>query len=435
MRTATLAGRSTEIWNKLGPGLVYAGAAVGVSHLVQSTRAGAQFGFALVWAVVLANVIKYPFFEFSTRHVSATGHSILYGYRLLGKWALYIFNALTIVSMFTIQAAVTVVTAGLAEEFTGFGWGTNFWCAVLLVLCLTILVWGKYAVLDNLVKFIVLLLSITTLIAVGVAFRAGHVATGVSFDFSSSANLFFLAALMGWMPAPMDVAVWSSVWGEEKNIVVGRRRKLRESSTDFQVGYWGTTLLAVAFLSLGALVMYGKNKSFSPSAVQFASQLVGMFTDMLGAWSYPLIATAALSTMLSTTITCLDAFPRVLIRSFGLLRVDITEDQSELRLSANNARNVETKQYFFWALIVSIGSLLLLTLFVENMKMMVDFATTLAFVTAPVIAYLNYRVMHLDNIKKQFLPPTWLRLYAVVGLMLLSAFSVGYLWIRYISEP
>jgi len=33
-----------KIIKKLGPGLLFAGAAIGVSHLVQSTRAGADFG-------------------------------------------------------------------------------------------------------------------------------------------------------------------------------------------------------------------------------------------------------------------------------------------------------------------------------------------------------------------------------------------------------
>ena len=33
------------MFKSLGPGLLFAGAAVGVSHLVQSTRAGADFGF------------------------------------------------------------------------------------------------------------------------------------------------------------------------------------------------------------------------------------------------------------------------------------------------------------------------------------------------------------------------------------------------------
>ena len=48
---------------KLGPGLLFAGAAIGVSHLVQSTRAGADFGFGLLWALVISIILKYPFFN------------------------------------------------------------------------------------------------------------------------------------------------------------------------------------------------------------------------------------------------------------------------------------------------------------------------------------------------------------------------------------
>ena len=47
-----------NFFKKLGPGLLFAGAAIGVSHLVQSTRAGADFGFSLIWALILANFIK-----------------------------------------------------------------------------------------------------------------------------------------------------------------------------------------------------------------------------------------------------------------------------------------------------------------------------------------------------------------------------------------
>ncbi len=75
----------------VGPGLLYAGAAVGVSHLVQSTRAGAGYGFQLVWVVVLANILKYPFFEIAPRSIALTGKTLLQGYRELGSWALVLF--------------------------------------------------------------------------------------------------------------------------------------------------------------------------------------------------------------------------------------------------------------------------------------------------------------------------------------------------------
>ena len=61
----------SPIWQSrlkaMGPGLLWAGAAVGVSHLVQSTRAGANFGFAMLWVVIVANLFKYTAFEFGPR--------------------------------------------------------------------------------------------------------------------------------------------------------------------------------------------------------------------------------------------------------------------------------------------------------------------------------------------------------------------------------
>ena len=56
----------------LGPGLIFAGAAIGVSHLVQSTRAGADFGMGLIWALLLVNIFKYPFFQYKlgTNHTA-----------------------------------------------------------------------------------------------------------------------------------------------------------------------------------------------------------------------------------------------------------------------------------------------------------------------------------------------------------------------------
>ena len=104
---------------KLGPGLLFAGAAIGVSHLVQSTRAGADFGLGLLWALLLVNFFKYPFFQFGPRYALATGESLLTGYAKLGKVVIVTYFVLTLATMFTIQTAVTIVTAGLAVEIFG----------------------------------------------------------------------------------------------------------------------------------------------------------------------------------------------------------------------------------------------------------------------------------------------------------------------------
>ena len=134
---------------KLGPGLLFAGAAIGVSHLVQSTRAGADFGLGLLWALLLVNFFKYPFFQFGPRYALATGESLLSGYAKLGRGVIVTYFILSILTMFTIQTAVTIVTAGLAVELFGISSNIVYWGVVITLLCATLLSFGRYGLLDR----------------------------------------------------------------------------------------------------------------------------------------------------------------------------------------------------------------------------------------------------------------------------------------------
>ena len=137
-------GKFGDIIKNLGPGLLFAGAAIGVSHLVQSTRAGADFGFGLLWALLLVNLFKYPFFQFGPRYAAATGESLIDGYKRLGTWVLILYYVLTFLTMFTIQAAVTIVTAGLAQNLFGLTSNLTIWSLVITIISLVILLLGKY---------------------------------------------------------------------------------------------------------------------------------------------------------------------------------------------------------------------------------------------------------------------------------------------------
>ncbi|MDP6582924.1 MAG: hypothetical protein QF681_19940, partial [Vicinamibacterales bacterium] len=70
----------SRFWTAFGPGLLWAAAAIGLSHLVQSTRAGALAGFGLSGVILLAVILKYPFFEYGPRYAAATGSSLVEGY-------------------------------------------------------------------------------------------------------------------------------------------------------------------------------------------------------------------------------------------------------------------------------------------------------------------------------------------------------------------
>ena len=155
----------------LGPGILFASTCIGVSHLVQSTRAGAMAGFGLVWAVIAANAAKYPFFEFGSRYASLTGESLIEGYRSLGKGASWMYLALSLATCFFVAAAVGLVTAAFLDHLLGIsawnGQPSTPAVAVVLFLASTLLLlWGKFDTLDKLIKVLASLLVMSTVVAV-----------------------------------------------------------------------------------------------------------------------------------------------------------------------------------------------------------------------------------------------------------------------------
>ncbi|KGL63685.1 Nramp family divalent metal transporter [Polaribacter sp. Hel1_85] len=395
----------------LGPGLLFAGAAIGVSHLVQSTRAGAEFGFGLIWALLLVHLFKYPFFQFGPRYAAATGETLLDGYRKLGKGVLIAYYILNFGTMFTIQAAVTIVTAGLASQLFGFTNDLVLWSTILMFISVIFLVVGKYKLLDNLMKYIIIILTISTIIAVCVALFS----TKDTFDVtqiipSGAVELTFLIAFLGWMPAPLDVSIWHSIWSVEKDKTTVIKTKRKDAIFDFNVGYIGTLCLGICFLLLGAFVMYKSGESFSNKGDVFASQLINLYTENLGNFSHIFIAIASFTTMFSTTITTMDASPRAMNRTTKLL---INKD---LKFG-----------YWFWIIFLFTGTFLILKYFMDNMGLLVKIATILSFLTAPFYAILNFKLITGRYTPKKHQPGIYLRILSIVGIIFLIGFSIWFL--------
>ena len=408
----------------LGPGLLYAGAAVGVSHLVQSTRAGASYGFDLVWILILANILKYPFFEFGPRYAIATRNSLITGYKKIGKWAIIAFAILTLATMFTIQAAVTIVTAGIITNVFGLTINPLNLSGIILLASMLILIIGRYAILDKLMKFIIIILAVSTIIAVFSAFNIPvkePIKLLEGFDFSNKIDILFLIAFIGWMPSPIDVSVWHSLWSIEKRKEIGFSPTLKESLIDFKIGYIGTGFLALGFLTLGALVMYETGEVLSPKGSVFAEQLINLYTTSIGKWAYLIIAIAALATMFSTTLTCLDANPRVLKTTTELIFPKLK----------NKFRSSNWISWV-WIFILVTGTLILIGYLSSSMRFFVDLATTLSFVTAPILAFMNYKVVTDKHMPTEAKPKLWLRIYAWIGIFFLSMFTIIFIVWRFL---
>jgi len=400
------------MFKSLGPGLLFAGAAVGVSHLVQSTRAGADFGFGLLWALLIAAFFKYPFFQFGPRYAAATGETLLDGYKKLGKGVLVISYSISFITMFIIQATVTIVTAGLAVNLFGF-FDMVTWSLLLTILSITILLIGKYKLLDNLMKYVILLLTICTIIAVSVALIKNNQTFTFTQVFPKGAiEITFLIAFLGWMPAPLDISIWQSIWSLEKERATLKKTTTKQAIFDFNVGYLGTIFLAVCFVILGALVMYNSGESFSNKGDIFAGQLITLYTKNLGNLAYVFIAIAAFTTMFSTTITTLDASPRTMTKANDLLFSE------KIKLN-----------YWFWILLLGIGTYIILRYFRDDMGLMVKIATILSFLTAPFYAILNFILISGKHTPQKHQPSIYMKILSVCGIIFLIGFSIWFLLI------
>lgn len=394
---------------KLGPGLLFAGAAIGVSHLVQSTRAGADFGLGLLWALLLVNFFKYPFFQFGPRYALATGESLLAGYAKLGKGVIVTYFVLTIATMFTIQTAVTIVTAGLAVELLGISSNIVYWGVVITLICATLLSFGRYGLLDRGMKVIIIVLSISTFVAAFLAFGQSKDIEWTQVLPTSTTGFAFLIAFMGWMPGPLDISVWHSLWSLEKKKRM-QNLTVKQSLFDFNVGYLTTIVLGVCFVLLGTLVMYGTEIGFSSSGGAFAQQLIALYTSSLGNGAYWIIGIAAFTTMFSTTLTTLDASPRAMAKTAQILQLPIV-----------------MSSYLFWILVLVIGTCAVFFFLLSNMGALVQLATILSFITAPFYGLINFLLVSGRHMPENYRPNGLMRVWSIAGLVFLTGFTIWYL--------
>jgi Mn2+/Fe2+ NRAMP family transporter len=421
--------KNNGILQALGPGILYAAAAVGASHLVQSTRAGASYGLALVLLILLTYIAKYPAFRFGAQYASATGNSLLHGYRNQGQWAVAIYVVIALGTMFAALPAVTLITAGLAKVAFGLQMGTLGISFVILIVCALILTLGGYHLLDRLVKALMVVLTIATLLATALIIpKIDWAASAMLFPREiASTDVFFIVALLGMMPTSVDISVWHSLWSVARARDSGHKPTLRESLADFHIGYVGAFILAICFVLLGTGVMHNSGTQFEAGAAGFAAQLIELYKQSLGDWSGPLIGVVAVAVMFSTVLAGLDGYPRAAV---SLVRIYAGQ---ETPTDDGRALSIDKKVYTSTVIVLVLGSIFILYLFVTSLKLVVDIASTILFLFAPIIALLNHRVMTSSKFPSDARPGRGLLALSAIGVLWMTAFSVYFLYLKFVA--
>ena len=424
---ATSAPRSAAgLRQSLGPGILMAGACIGGSHLMSSTTAGARFGFALLGLILLTNLVKYPFLRVGTRFTAVTGLTLLEGFQRRNRFYLPLYLLVSLVTGTLTIAAVSFVAGllltnvPLLANFNTFGLAI----AVLAVSGLILLL-GHYRALDRLSKVLVVLLTILSGVAALTLLLRGSVgdvaATWVGTTPSpwTAANLAFLIPLMGWMPGPVEMCVWPSLWMFSRAVDSNHQATFKEAEFDFNLGYAVTVVSATLFVILGAYTMYGTGEGmFAGSGVSFAQNLIRLYTQAMGDWAAWVIVPAAFAAMFGTSLVCLDAYPRSISAIQGLLQ---GSDRGDL------ASAPQQRRLTVW-LVLHLFAALVALLFAFSggigVKDFVFGAMTGSFLTAPVFAWMAMDTMNSDLVAVEHRDGPAMRVLTWFGLAFLTGFSL-----------
>ena len=414
----------------LGPGILLAAACIGGSHLMSSTTAGAKFGFSLIGLILLTNLLKYPFLLVGTRFTAVTGLSLLEGFQKRNKLYLPIYLLVGLVTgTFTISA-VSFVTGLLLKNIVIFSSFPTLDLAIgILIVCSLILFIGQYKALDRISKILVFLLALLTFFAV-----ISLVIKGPAGDINNSlfnsnpspwnfSNLGFLIPLMGWMPGPVELCIWPSLWMFSRAKDSNHIATLKEAEFDFNLGYLVTVITSIFFLILGAYTMYGTgDEMLTGSGVSFAQNLIRLYTESIGSWAKWIIVPAAFAAMFSTTITCLDAYPRSISATHGLLAGTDKGNNSTL----NEKRRL--KKWIIFHVFASLCALLIAKSGGIGVKDYVFGAMTGSFLAAPLFAWMAMDTMNSSLVKNQFRYGFFLRTISWFGISFLTIFSLLFIF-------
>lgn len=404
----------------LGPGLLFASMAIGTSHLVLSTKAGAQYGWFMIIPIILANVLKYPFFEFGIRYTNVTGKSIIEGYNARGKGYLWLYAFITLITSIASPAALCSITAGLFINLFGIQSVSLTTIAVcLFVLNSIILIIGKYKLLETLLKFLIPILFIALLATTVFVINAGPVEKIVNFNppkIFNELGILFLITLIGWMPTAVEASSWLSLWSAEKYKIDQNKPPLKEALHEFNTGYLITSILAIFFLVIGCMTLFGTGTELSGNAVTFADQVINLFTTHIGNWAYVFIAVSAFATMYSTCLTQHDAISRVSVDIIGLL--------------VGEHNKFKGKKYYTIGIIaIALMSIIVLYALGANMGVILAIATATSFVLAPIVGYMNLKNVMSRDLPDADKPKKGLQLLTYVGILFLSCLAIYYGWI------
>jgi Mn2+/Fe2+ NRAMP family transporter len=240
--------------SKFGPGFLVAAAFIGPGTVTTATLAGAGYGYALIWVIVIATLSAILLQEMAGRFSLATGIDVAAALVKLTRhrWLKRGFQLLAFLAIIVGCAAyeagnILGGTLGL-EILTGI---TDFWWVLLIsAAAISLLWWRNYKLIERFLITLVVIMGLSFFIsAVIVKPDLSGILKGFVPVFPKKSMLLILG-LLGTTIVPYNIFLHSSVilkkWQGEKDI------PLMRTDTALSIGLGGIITLSIIVTAAAA---------------------------------------------------------------------------------------------------------------------------------------------------------------------------------------
>jgi len=277
--TAAFATRPVGAGFGLGPGLIVAAAFVGPGTVTTAARAGADFGFGLVWVVLLSVVGVIILQEMAGRLGTLTGRGLgeILRRQSRSRWGFVTLAVLVIVAIGAGNAAYQ--TGNLMGAAVGLASLLGVPIPALVLGCGTaafvLLFRGSYWLLERVLMGAVAVMGLGFVAAAVMALLQRGVTVADFRPVWPSADYRTLLALIGTTMVPYNLFLHASAASERWGKVRPRSRGLVLSRLDSSVGIALGGVVTLAILMTTALTMSGNPLTKASDAVQGLESVLG----------------------------------------------------------------------------------------------------------------------------------------------------------------
>lgn len=347
----------------IGPGVLVAATGVGAGDLSTAGLAGARFGVALAWAVVLGAVLKWAVTEGLARYQLATGETMLAGaFDRLGAWAAWVF--LVYLAAWTLFVGAALMSAcgsaaGAMAPLTGEA-GTDklIWGASHSAAAAGLVVLGGYRLFERVMAvcvgamFVCVVGTAALVLEDPAGLLRGLVVPSVPSGSAGGDGLSWAVALVGGVGGTVTVLCYGYWIREEGRSGAGELARCR---VDLALGYAATAVFGVSMLVIAS------GTAATGSGVGFVVGLGDRLGSAAGSWARWVFLAGAWAAVFSSMLGVWQATPYLFAEAWGLRRG---------KGGGADARCVvwrgQPRAYWSWLAVVST---------VPAVGMMVEFAT------------------------------------------------------------